>query len=343
MKEAGVFGVLVPKRWGGPELGLDAQQELVETVSAACMSTGWITCFYTGHNAFASRFSEQAQKDVFANGPVCLMPATTNSLMDVKKVAGGWEISGRATWGSGIMHADWVLVGGDSEDGRHVFLVPASDAGFDDVWFMSGMSGTGSNDIVIEKAFVPQHRGMLMDIFMEGNSEGGLIHNNPVYTMPLMPFIYSEISGVFNGGLKGALDAFDATIRKRVITHSGDAVRERPHNHIQLGAAATASIIADELARGIMRDATYGSLHGMNLEDRLRLKAKTGFFVDHCRHAVNAMINRAGATSFRSDAALQRFFRDINTVAIHAFWDWEVSYEQFGRHRLGLEPNNPLI
>jgi hypothetical protein len=55
------------------------------------------------------------------------------------------------------------------------------------------------------------------------------------------------------------------------------------------------------------------------------------------------MINRAGATSFRSDAALQRFFRDINTVAIHAFWDWEVSYEQFGRHRLGLEPNNPLI
>ncbi|WP_257558858.1 acyl-CoA dehydrogenase family protein [Sphingobium sp. CFD-2] len=343
MVDAGLMPVLLPKRWGGHELGLDAHMEIVEVISSACMSTGWIAGFYMGHHFYVTKFSERAQADVFADGPTCLLPGTTNSLMKAKKVTGGWEISGRATWGSGIMHATWALVGADTDDGRRVFLIPASDTRFDDVWFMSGMAGTGSNDIVVDGAFVPEHRGLLMESFMAGPTEGSRIHENPFYSMPLMPFIYNEIAGFFSGGLAGAVDAFETTIKKRVITHSEQATRERPQNHIQLGSAIASSIVAKELARSIVRQ-TMPLIGGeFDLETRLRLKAQAGFLADHCRRTINEMMNRSGATNFQSSAPLQRFFRDVNTVAIHAYWDWEVAFEQLGRHRVGLAPNNPLV
>lgn len=89
LAETGFFRALTPKRWGGLEIDLADQREAVELVSEACMSTGWVAAFYTGHNLFVSRFSEQAQADVYASGPDCRVPATIGSLMNVKPVAGG--------------------------------------------------------------------------------------------------------------------------------------------------------------------------------------------------------------------------------------------------------------
>lgn len=344
LDDAGLLTFMVPERWGGAELDLQTQFKVVEIISSACMSTGWITAFYIGHHAFVCRFSEQAQSEVFSAGPRCLLPATTASVMKAAAVPGGWRLSGRATWGSGIMHADWVLVGGDAYDGRRVFLIPAAEVGFDDVWHMAAMAGTGSNDIVVDDVFVPQHRAELMSEFMEGTTSGAQAYANPIYRMPMLPFIFSEVIGIFTGGLNAAYGDFQDIQRKRVITHSGHATRERPNNHIQLGGAAASALAGGDLARALVSK-TQNLLDnaGFTMKDRLELKALTGFTVDHCRRSINEMINRSGSSSFRSDAALQRVFRDINMVAIHAFWDWEVAYEQLGRHLVGLEPNNPLV
>jgi alkylation response protein AidB-like acyl-CoA dehydrogenase len=341
--ETGLFRALTPKRWGGLEIDLASLREVVELISEACMSTGWVAAFYTGHNLFVSRFSEQAQADVYASGPDCRVPASVGSLMNVIRVAGGWEISGRATWGTGIMHADWVIVGAPTDEGVLCFVVPGTDTRFDENWQMCGMAGTGSNDIIIDKAFVPSHRALPFAGLMEGGTEGGRLHGNPLYTMPLMPFIYSEVCGVFTGGLRGALGCFEATIRDRVLASVGQGTRERPQSHIQLGNAVAASLIADAVADQIVRSATQGAAMGFDLQQRLQLKAQMGFLVDLCRKTVNGMMNRAGAASFQLEAPLQRFFRDLNTAAIHAFWDWEAGYEQLGRYQLQLEPNNPLI
>jgi len=344
LDEAGLFTMLVPKRWGGPELDLTTQLEVVEIISAACMSTGWITAFYLGHHVFACRFSEQAQQEIFANGPRCLLPASTAAMMHVKSVPGGWELTGRAPWGSGIMHADWVLVGGIAEDGQRAFILPVEDVRCDDVWHMAGMAGTGSNDIVLESVFVPAHRSELQEAYMSGRTEGCHLHANPMYSMQLMPFIYSEIIGIFTGGLAGAQAAFADTVGKRIVTHSGQAAKERPQSHIQLGASASNVMAGKELARSIVRKTDEIIAAGeSSLTERLELKALTGLTVDHCRRALNDMVNRAGSACFAEAAPLQRFFRDLNMIAIHAFWDYEVAYEQLGRHIVGLAPNNPLI
>lgn len=178
LDEAGLFTILVPKRWGGPELGLDAQFEIVDIVSSACTSTGWITAFYIGHHLFCCRMSEQAQAEMFANGPRCLLPSTSASVMEAKKVDGGWILNGKGTWGSGIVHADWAMVAGATPEGAISCVIPREDLTYDDVWHMGGMAATGSNDIIAKDVFVPDHRVEMQADVMDGTTEGCKICEN---------------------------------------------------------------------------------------------------------------------------------------------------------------------
>lgn len=343
--DAELLQLLVPTRWGGHELGLDTVLEVVETLSAACMSTGWIAAFYIGHNLFATRFSEKAQTEIFGARPYQLIPAAIAPTLRARRAPGGWEVSGRSAWGSGVMHADWVIVGGLDESMQPgVFLLPIGDVRVEDTWRMSAMAGTGSNDIVVEGAFVPDHRMEPALDFASGCTTGAAIHPGTIYRMPILPFLHCETIGVYSGGLRGAVDAFDATVKTRVRGHTLARVRDQQLTHLQLGEAHVQAEVAQELARGHIGLVTAClESDAFDIEDRARLRAHAGFVVDHCRRAVNELMNRAGSAAFASDHPLQRFFRDTNMLATHAFFEWDASREQYGRILLGLDPSNPML
>ena len=254
-------------------------------------------------------------------------------------------LNGRASWGSGIMHADWVLAAGIDDQGTpRQFVLPVDDVTIDDVWYMSGMAGTGSNDFVANGAFVPDHRSLPAAEFFAGRSSGTALHDNPFYQMPVLPFIWCETMAVFSGALRGALNAYDDTVRKRVTTHADAVLKHQHHSHINLGEEHTSVLIAESLVRDQLRKTTPLATGGTaDTALRAELKARAGFIVEHCRNSINRMVHTSGSTSFRINAPLQRFFRDINVLATHAFWDWSVCREQMGRVKLGLEPNNPLL
>ena len=87
--DAELFQTLVPKRWGGHELSFDAHSQIVSIISAADVSTGWITAFYMGHNWIANKWSEKAQAEIFADRPYSLMPVATMPTNKAQKVPGG--------------------------------------------------------------------------------------------------------------------------------------------------------------------------------------------------------------------------------------------------------------
>lgn len=344
LDEAGLFTLLVPKRWGGPELGLDAQFEVVDIVSSACTSTGWITAFYIGHHLFCCRMSERAQEEMFANGPRCLLPATSASFMDVKKVDGGYILNGKGTWGSGIVHGDWAMVAGMTPEGLRSFVIPCEELTYDDVWRMGGMAATGSNDIVAKDVFVPDHRSEMHADVMAGTSEGAKIHDNPIYTMQLMAFIYAEIIGIFTGGLEAAQASFAQGAMPRSLAKTPDGVVDRAQHQIELGKSAAKVEAVRELARSLIRKTDHLiATRNYALEERLKLKAFTGTIIDMTRDALTDMMKNTTAFSYREDVPLQRINRDLNMIGIHAFWDPNVGYEQLGRHLVGRAPNNMLV
>ncbi len=342
--ESDLLGLLVPSRFGGHELGLDTMAEVVFEISRACMSTGWIAAFYIGHNWMACRFDPELQEEVFAGKNHALIPGSTVPTLKVAAVDGGYRVSGKASWGSGIMHADWVIMSGIREDGEVMtFMLPVEDVAVGDVWHMTAMAGTGSNDMICEDAFVPAHRAMPLGEFYAGDT-AGTRQNGPFYAMPILPFVYCEVMGVYAGALRGAVDAFDANLQKRARLHTNAAVKEKQYSHIQLGKALTAADIAEELMRSQcdLTDACMAQ-GGFSMADRARLKGHAGFLVDHCRRAVNELVSHSSADIFNEKLPLQRFFRDMNMLATHAFFEWDNAREQYGRIALGLEPNHPLI
>ena len=265
--------------------------------------------------------------------------------MQVRPVEGGMVISGRVPWGSGIVHADWVGIGGAAPGGdRYQFLVPAADTRILDTWHMAAMSGTGSHDFELHDVFVPAHRILPAAEFRTGDTPGARLHGNPQYLMPVLPFIYCETMGIFSGGIRGAADAFTDIVRSRVRTHSGAALADDRYGHIKLGEVAAAVDVVERLVVDLTQEAIDLAGRGaFTMADRVRLKARAGFIVDLCRRTANDLIHHSGASNFAVSAPAQRYFRDFNLLATHAFYEWDVCREQLGRARLGLAPNHPLV
>src|SRR5262249_55058259 len=148
------------------------------TISSACVSTGWVTAFYLGHNWMLTKFPEQVQREVWADRPYGLIPIQPSPNVQITPVRGGYEISGRSNFSSGIMHADWVMIAKAGGPDARAFVVPVSDVKVDDVWHMSGMAATGSNDVIVERLFVPEHRSLSAAQLFNGTDS---IHDNPLY------------------------------------------------------------------------------------------------------------------------------------------------------------------
>lgn len=342
--DAELIQMLVPKRWGGSESDLKTMFEVVDAISSACVSTGWIAAFYISHNTYVAKFAARAQEEMFGARGYVLMPGANAPTMTARQVEGGWRVSGRAAWGSGIMHADWVLVSGTTGDSFRTFVLPVADVRVEDVWHFTGMAGTGSNDIVLDDAFVPEYRTLRGEEFTGGSTAGAALYPNPLYTIPLMPLAYCTILPVVTGGIGGALGEYQRMIERRVRNFSGAVVRDQQHAHVVLGDVQIGARIAHDQARLVFdRTETILRTRRFTSADRLDLKAQVAWISQHCRSLANDMMSNAGASSFHLDQPLQRYWRDLNTTCSHAFWDWDTTRELVGRQYLGLPLKHPLL
>jgi len=342
--DAGIVQMLVPKRWGGAESDLKTVYEVVDVLAQGCISTAWIASFYIGHNLYAAKLTPQAQDELFGPRGFVLLPAATAPTMKAEPVEGGWIISGRAPWGSGVMHADWVMVSGMThEKTPRSFVMPVADVTVVDTWRFTGMAGTGSNDIVAENVFVPDHRSIDGVALRKGATDGTALYGNPLYAIPLVPMSYTTIVPVLTGGLKGALSAFEAIVDRRVRNFSGDVVKDQQHAHIVMGEMQIATRAVDVLGRAHI-DRTEALVQtGFTTEDRIALKGSAAYVARTGREVMQAMMAGAGSSNYHHDQPIQRFWRDLATVTSHAFWDWDIAREQVGRRHFGLPISHPIV
>lgn len=344
LMDAELMQLFVPRRWGGHEASLRTHLAVIEEISAACVSTGWIAAFYIGHNCLALRFPEAAQEEFFADRPFALIPITNAPTLSAKRVEGGWVVSGQAAWASGIMDADWVCLGGkDDTNSVYTFAFPIADVEVDDIWHYAGMSGTGSNTAVVKDAFVPMHRAVAASDFATGRLAAEL-YDNPLFSAPLMAFILCEVMPVYSGGIRGAASAYENIVRNRTAAYAKAKMIEDPRAHVALGDAQVNASMAERLVRDLYSQVEDGiEKRSIGVSERVAFKAQSAFIAEHCRRAVNDMMHRSGSSSFHLDSPIQRFFRDLNTLATHVFCDWDSSRELLGRDRLGLAPNHPIV
>ena len=258
-QDAGFFKVLQPVRYGGYELSPRAYCEIARTLAEGCMSSAWVYAVVAVHNWQMALFPDEAAREVWGQDPHTRISSSYMPVGKVKIVPGGYRLSGRWAFSSGSAHCSWVILGAGvpATDGQGApelrnFLLPRSDYRIVQNWDVMGLRATGSNDIVVEDAFVPEHR-TLCELDMFNLQCPGHQHNaSALYQIPFAQIFNRTVSITSLGTLQRALDTFVEATREKRATYTGDRLAR--DTTIQFAVAEVERIL-DEQILVLERDA----------------------------------------------------------------------------------------
>jgi 3-hydroxy-9,10-secoandrosta-1,3,5(10)-triene-9,17-dione monooxygenase len=344
LAETGFFRLLQPASYGGLEADPIAFYTAVRLIASACGSTGWVASVLGVHPWQLALFPVRAQEEVWGADPGTLMSSSYAPTGKARAVEGGYRLDGRWSFSSGCDHATWVLLGGIvlNDDGKPVdfctFLVPASDYVIDDVWDTVGLRGTGSNDIVVDGAFVPAHRALSFTDVTRCACPGHERNTGPLYRIPYGSVFSNAITTAVIGMATGAYDAHVAYQRDRVrASYVGQKAAEDPFAQVRVAEAASlvdaAWLALERNMSDLMAHARAGEKLPMPLRLRVRRDQVTG--TGQAIRAVDLLFENSGGRALKLGTPIQRFWRDAHAGRVHAINDPERALSMFGRGEFG--------
>ena len=345
LHEAGLMRLMQPARFGGSELWLDDLMNVVFEIGKVCASSAWVYSNLASHAWNIGQFELQAQEEVWGNDPDAL--AATGLAFPCGKampVDGGYRLSGRWPFCSGINASSWMLVGAmtEQEGGppqRRFFLVHEKDFTVYDNWNTFGLTGTGSHDVEIKDAFVPAHRSVSAEIFAAAQHlPGAKLYDNPLYAMPTFAAFAYVLCATPVAAAKGAVEQLTANLRQRAGTYTGARLAELNSVQIRIAEASACVEFAETVIRRdwqaleeCARKRDYPSM-----ETKLSWKRNAAFATQLAVRAVDALMPASGAGGLSAEGPLQRQFRDIHAASAHIALTWDIHGAAYGQSALGL-------
>ena len=351
-QDAGFFRMLQPARYGGyevdPRVFFDTQIE----VARACPSSAWVLGVVAVHSWQLALFEEQAQLDVWSEDTSALISSSYAPVGKVEKADGGFIVSGRWSFSSGSGHCEWVFVGGfaPTEPGARgpdmrTFLIPRSDYTIEDTWNVSGLKATGSNDVVVDRAFVPEHRTHKLIHGFTGESPGLDGDSAPLYRLPFGQVFVRAVSTSAIGAALGALEAYRAYTARRFATSDGSKVAEDPTAQLLCAeAAATLGEVRSILTRNfdeMMAHARAGEK--IPVEQRVQYRYESARAVVKCVEVVDALFTASGGRALFDGHPIQRYWQDVHAARAHYANNPDKPARNLGRVMLGMKNTDFFI
>jgi 3-hydroxy-9,10-secoandrosta-1,3,5(10)-triene-9,17-dione monooxygenase len=280
MQAAGFWRILQPRRWGGYEMHPNVFFDVLKTLAEGCMSTGWVFGVVGCHPYQLALFADRAQRDVWGEDDSVLVSSSYQPVGKVERAEGGFYLSGRWGFSSGSEHCQWVLLGaiappakeGDPPDMR-TFLVPRKDYAIEKNWDVFGLRGTGSHDVVVERAFVPEYRTHKASDGFLCTNPGQKENTSPLYALPWAQIFVRSVSSAALGATRSAIDAAVKIASDRVSTNTGKASKNDP---VLIAAIAKAHSELEEME--LVLRTTF---------DDLMARAERGEEIPTSRRAIN--------------------------------------------------------
>jgi alkylation response protein AidB-like acyl-CoA dehydrogenase len=355
MKDAGVFGMTMPRVWGGPELDLLTQFRVIEALAMADGSVGWCAMIGCDGGYVTAFLDQNVARSMYPDLMVATAAAATTTGQALR-MPGGYRVSGRFPFVSGCHHCQWVWVGCTVvENGvprvddygvpeTRQCLLRLSQCEILDTWYTTGLRGTGSNDIVVRDEFVEEACTFSFQDPKVVKRDG------PLYQFPFM-FI-AKGSAPALGIARHAIDvvienAVGKPARRYTVgEHIEPAKVLRDDVYVQeaVGRAETLLTAARAYFFDVMGDLWATLLEGRQLSDR-QLALFTSAFphvVGVCVEVVQLVYKAAGGAAVYQKGPLDRCLRDVLTMNQHVVGTLR-TYEMAGRRLLGLEPLRWLL
>ncbi|TDC71566.1 hydroxylase [Actinomadura sp. GC306] len=349
LRDSGVIRMLQPEAHGGMEAHPREFAEAVMGIAALDGSTGWVAGIVGLHPWEMAMADPKVQEEIWGGDPDTWIASPYAPMGVARPVDGGYVFSGRWQFSSGTDHCDWIFLGGllGDEDGRPVepfqglhLVLPRSDYEIvEGSWEVAGLKGTGSKDVIVRDAFVPDYRVLRFAKVVDGTAprEAGL--TNPTYLVPFSCAFPLGITSAVIGMAEGVLAHHMAYQRDRVQI-VGTRVKDDPYVLYAMSEAAEeiaasrtrlldfASRMYDKAAAG--EEISFGErAAGRRLQVRSAWRAA---------RAVNELVIRSGGNAMRVDNPIQRFWRDVHVGLAHAIHVPGAVYHVSALTDLDIEP-----
>ncbi|MEQ0565847.1 acyl-CoA dehydrogenase family protein [Amycolatopsis sp. NEAU-NG30] len=333
LKKAGFYRLLVPKRYGGYEFGIDTHMQVVARLARGCASTAWMYTFGASHaHLAATLFSEEAQDELFADGdficPGVVAPAGVAEPAD----DGGWIVDGVFRYASGSPYAthfvgQTFVAGREGEpDGQLMFIVPRNQwERLDDWGSQIGLKGSGSSSVKIERAHIPAyfalpgtHMGLTSVV---GGTPGLRLHRNSLYGGSVLAPLNFQVGALAVGMATAALDVYGELTRERRIAYPPFHLRaEDPDFQLRYGEAAGRIAAARAAMTDMLRQwQETAELGNADRAVELRMSIISREVVRLAWSTVSEILMpTAGTSAIRAGERLERIWRDMSTLHTHA-------------------------
>ena len=341
--DKGFFRLLVPRSLGGAELDFLDYLRIVQVFGEADASVAW--CI-NQNNVFATnsvRMPEQTAREIWSDRRAVVSNGPPISSASAVPVDGGYRLTGRWNFSSGIRHATWVAaltpVSDTDRDGKaaadrdsvRTLLMPKDDVRLVDVWQVSGLRGTGSFSFEANDLFVPGSRTYGPS---DGASEDGAL-----YVMPTGLMFASGFATVALGVARASLDAaIDLAGRKAPVSGRG-MLRDEATTQRQIGQAEAIWGASRAFLHESTSSAWEGALknHSLTVEERIRLRLAGTHAIRMAADVVDIAYSVCGSNSIFAANPIQRRFQDIHVIT-QQVQGRLAHYDTAGQFFLGLKP-----
>jgi len=349
LKRLGFFRMLQPARWGGLELDPQFFFECQWTLASVCPSTAWVLGVVAVHAWQLGLFPLEAQAEVWGEDPSVLISSSYAPTGQVERVEGGFRISGRWSFSSGCDHCDWVFLGGFAPSEGHpdmrTFLLPKRDYVIEDNWDTMGLRGTGSKDIVVSGAFVPEHRTHRFSDGFKQKSPGNAVNPAPLFKLPFGQIFVRSVSTSAIGIAQGALDAFLEVARGRVAASDGSKVSADPTTQ---AISSRAEAVIDECRVVLLRSfdemmACVRADQPISIERRVKFRYESGMVATKCVSVVDELMSASGGRAIFKGAPIQRYFLDAHAARAHYANNPDKPGRNYGGIQLGHKTTDFFI
>jgi 3-hydroxy-9,10-secoandrosta-1,3,5(10)-triene-9,17-dione monooxygenase len=349
LREAELTKLVRPARFGGFEYGTNELAQIAFELGRACGSTGWCGSLAMCYQWMMSFFTLEAQQDVLGD-PTNLVAGSYQPSKEVEIVPGGIKLAGAWPYASNCENSQWLMLGAALPNAKGPpdvmwCLVPITDMKVDqDTWFTSGLQGTGSKTVRIERpVFVPEHRMLRFAEIVAGTVPGKRIDNNNMSKFGFTTFGPTALVSPVLGMAQGALDCFIEMAKTKVRAAKPGmivpmAASPMVQNKIGAASATVESAFTLLLTSVAAAEDKVRNDTPLAIGERIAIRRNQGFAAKQSVSVVNDLFAKEGAAGSDLPAPLQRFWRDANAAALHLSLDWEPIAAMYGQERLGLEP-----
>ncbi|MCP9274581.1 acyl-CoA dehydrogenase family protein [Mycolicibacterium arenosum] len=346
---SGFTELLVPARFGGEQADFPALLDPVRRMAHGCTSSAWTIGFYALHNWMLALFGEQAQQEAFGTRPF-LAPAPLAPTGRGMPADGGIRLTGRWSWATGVMDGNWIIVGALCGSDEKLYpalaLLPADDIEIVDVWHTDGMRATGSNDVVITDAFVPEHRLVRVTDIYGGTAPGAALHDAATYRWPMVPALALLAAMPALGSAERVTELYADRLAGRLLAYEGVMQKDKPIAQARLAEAR----VRLRALHGLLAD-TVDEIQGVVAAGDEVTRAARGearlaaaHIVAESRAVIGLLFEASGASVHFLDSPMQRFKRDVDVLSGHVVFDYDTARELAGALALGMKiPRTAMV